>query len=121
MSDIPCKDEMWFQHDSCRAHITLKVKQTLSEQFGERIIGQRGTVKWPARSPDLTAADFFLWGHLKNKVYASNIATIDDLKCGIRLEVENINNDYELLERVNVGILNRAERCIANEGKYSDM
>ena len=29
-----------------------------------------GPIKWPPRSPDLTPPDFFLWGVLKDKVYA---------------------------------------------------
>ena len=43
-------------------------------------IGRRGSVEFPARSPDLTPMDFFLWGYLKDKVYAAKPATIEDLK-----------------------------------------
>ncbi|GFV39938.1 uncharacterized protein TNCV_1808501 [Trichonephila clavipes] len=28
---------------------------------------------WPARSPDLSSLDFFLWGHMKSLVYASPV------------------------------------------------
>ncbi|GFV86099.1 uncharacterized protein TNCV_670961 [Trichonephila clavipes] len=33
--------------------------------------GRGGPVNWLARSPDLSCLDFFLWGHMKNIVYAS--------------------------------------------------
>ena len=45
--------------------------------FGDPIISQ-GT--WPPRSPDLTPPDFYLWGHLKARVYRNNPRTIEDLK-----------------------------------------
>ena len=37
-------------------------------------------LRWPARSPDLTPCDFFLWGFLKSKVYATRPRDIPDLK-----------------------------------------
>uniref|UniRef100_A0A2H1V4P8 SFRICE_034143 n=1 Tax=Spodoptera frugiperda TaxID=7108 RepID=A0A2H1V4P8_SPOFR len=30
---------------------------------------KRGPIPWPARSPDLTPMDFYLWGHMKSLVY----------------------------------------------------
>ncbi len=35
---------------------------------------------WPPQSPDLTPLDFFLWGHLKDKICATPSATIEELK-----------------------------------------
>jgi hypothetical protein len=37
--------------------------------FGDRTVS-RGL--WPARSPDLTPCNFYLWGNLKDKVYRIN-------------------------------------------------
>jgi hypothetical protein len=34
-----------------------------------RWIVRRGSIELPARSPNLSPLDFFLWGHLKNKIY----------------------------------------------------
>ncbi|KOC61830.1 hypothetical protein WH47_06168, partial [Habropoda laboriosa] len=31
-----------------------------------RWIGRGSRICWPARSPDLTPLDFFLWGHVKS-------------------------------------------------------
>ncbi|XP_075164295.1 uncharacterized protein LOC142236896 [Haematobia irritans] len=40
-------------------------------------------LRWPPRSPDLTAPDFFLWGYLKDKVYVNNPQTLQQLKDNI--------------------------------------
>lgn len=31
-----------------------------------KLVGSKGPVTWPARSPDLNHCDFFLWGWVKN-------------------------------------------------------
>lgn len=38
---------------------------------------QRGSVEWPLSSPDLTPVDF-LWGYLKDKVYSTKPAKVDE-------------------------------------------
>jgi hypothetical protein len=48
--------------------------------FPARVISQRGNIELPARSPDLNACDFFLWGYLKSKVYENQPRTTVDLK-----------------------------------------
>ena len=37
--------------------------------FPGLLITLRGDVEWPARSPDLSPCDVFLWGYLKEKVF----------------------------------------------------
>lgn len=56
---------MWFQHDGCPAHSSRVATEVLNEKFLNCWIGRRAEVKWPARSPDLTPLDFFLWGQSK--------------------------------------------------------
>jgi len=34
----------------------------LREMFPQHVISRGGDVPWPARSPDLSAYDYFLWG-----------------------------------------------------------
>ncbi len=46
--------------------------------------------RWPPQSPYLTPLDFFLWGHLKNKIFATSPATIKELKRRITTEIQNI-------------------------------
>jgi hypothetical protein len=45
-----------------------------------------GITEWPARSPNLNACDFFLWGYLWSKVYEKRPRTTEDMK-------ENISNE----------------------------
>lgn len=52
----------------------------LQEKFPGRIISRNSEVRRPLRSCDLTPLDFFLWGHLKTKVYVNRPTTIQQLK-----------------------------------------
>jgi len=45
------------------AHNAIIVKQYLDEIFPNRWICTYGVIPLPARSPDLTPLDLFLWGH----------------------------------------------------------
>lgn len=66
---LPIRQIMWFQHDGCPAHYSATAREVLNRDFNGRWIGRGGPVNWPARSPDLTSPDFFLWGYLKDKVF----------------------------------------------------
>jgi len=57
--------------------------------FPGHVISLRGDIGWPLPSPDLTPCDFFLWGHLKAKVY-ERPQTLQALKEAIRKEVATI-------------------------------
>ena len=41
----------------------------LDEHLNARWIGRRGSIDWPARSPDLTICEYFLWSYLRFRVY----------------------------------------------------
>ena len=86
----------------------------LREIFGDRIILRFSDFNWPPRSSDLTAADFFLWGYLKGKVYANKSRTIQELKANIRKEVRALRP--EILRKVMENALERALRVEANNG-----
>jgi hypothetical protein len=47
----------------------INVRLFLNNIFPGRWIVRRGSIELPARSPNLSPLDFFLWGHLKNKIY----------------------------------------------------
>ncbi|GFX91778.1 uncharacterized protein TNCV_3529771 [Trichonephila clavipes] len=44
-------------------------------------------------SPDLTPADFWLWGYLKSRVYLTGPSSLSELKDAIRREVSSIHPD----------------------------
>ncbi|CAB0036793.1 unnamed protein product, partial [Trichogramma brassicae] len=55
------------KQDGAAAHYGRNVRNFLDGEFFDRWIGRRGTIEWPARSPDLTPLDFFLWWYLKGQ------------------------------------------------------
>jgi len=62
---------LWFQQDDATAHTAVISIAAFRRFFPQRVIFRFGDVSWPPRSPDLTAADFFLWGYLKSKVFST--------------------------------------------------
>jgi hypothetical protein len=72
-----------------------------------------GHIAWPARSPDLTVPNFFLWGFLKDRVFRRRILTIPELKPAIVDEVSAI--DEEIRRRVYGNFQTRLQHCNATE------
>ena len=63
-------DDVYFQHDGATCHTSGEIIGLLREKFPGRAISQKGDYNWPPRSYDSTPLDFFLWGYVKDKVYA---------------------------------------------------
>lgn len=104
--------DVWFQQDGATAHTCRASMAVLREHFPGRLISLRGDLQWPARSPDLTPCDFFLWGYLKSLVYANRPRTLQQLKTNICAEIANIPTD--MLVRVMLNSRNRYLQCIDN-------
>ncbi|CAI6375452.1 unnamed protein product [Macrosiphum euphorbiae] len=90
---LDTREHMFFQQDGAPAHNAIIVRQKLNEMFPNRWIGTYGVVPWPARSPDLTPLDFFLWGHLKTVVYADLPVNLQDLKNKIQAACEILREE----------------------------
>lgn len=74
-------NSVWYQQDGCPAHNTAAVRRVLNNTFPRRLIANRGDIHWPARSPDLSPNDFFLWGYIKQLVYGHQRAnTLEQLQ-----------------------------------------
>ena len=69
---------------------------------------------WPPRSPDLTPADFFLWGLLRGKVYKNTPRTIEQLKDAIHQEIQAVNVDT--LGKVFQNLEKRIQVCLDVNG-----
>lgn len=108
--------EMWFQQDGATAHTARATMQLLRQIFGERLISKNSAFNWPARSPDLTAPDYFLWGYLKEKVYINKPRTLAQLKENIRAEIRALQPDT--LTRVMENAIKRAQLCEAENGAH---
>lgn len=73
-------EDIWYQQDGAAAHYGRNVRAYLDGVFVERWIGRRGTIEWPARSPDLTPLDYFYWGYLKDRVFRTKPQNLDELR-----------------------------------------
>ena len=64
LEDIPLVHlrDLYFQHDGAPAHFDVRARTYLNRTYPGKWIGRIGPQAWPARSPDLTPLDFFLWG-----------------------------------------------------------
>jgi hypothetical protein len=47
------------------------------------VTSRGGGISWPARYPDLSVCDYFLWGYLKSKMYLMKPSYIDEIKNAI--------------------------------------
>ena len=91
---------MHYQQDGAPAHYLRGVRDWLNETIGTKWIGRGGPLEWPAHSPDLTPVDFWLWGYLKEKVYAHNPKSVDELQVVIAQEMSAL--DPAMIQRVSV-------------------
>ena len=73
----------YYQQDGATCHTSNASMRETESFFQGRIISKN---LWPPRSPDLTPADFFLWGLLKGKVYKNTPRTIEQ-------EIQAVNVD----------------------------
>ena len=79
-----------FQQDGATAHTARSSMSVLREMCPQHVISRRGDVPWPARSPDLSACDYILWGYLRSRVFISKPKTTAELKQRIKEEIAAI-------------------------------
>ncbi|GFW76862.1 DUF4817 domain-containing protein [Trichonephila clavipes] len=97
-----------FMQDGATSHTANPIKTFLIQTFGEdRIVSRHCRYSWPPRSPDLTPADFWLWGYLKSRVYQSGPSSLSELKDAIHREVSSIHPD--MLHSAVAGFVTRLE------------
>ena len=71
---------------------------------------------WSARSLDLTAPDFFLWGHPKTRVFQTRPHSIQDLKNRIQAEVQEIDETPGSLQSVMNNFRVKLQQIIRYQG-----
>jgi hypothetical protein len=106
----------WFQHIGAPAHYSIRVREFLDQQFPGHWIERRGPVEWPARSPDLTPIDFYLWGHLKAQVYTQKIRNVKHLRQSV-IEACNAITPG-IIKRVFLDRVKRLNLCTENNGGH---
>lgn len=107
---------VWFQQDGATAHTARISLNILRHMFPGRLVSLRGDLGWPARSPDLSMCDFFLWGHLKERVFKSRPNTLPQLRERIIEEVNAIPRD--MCERAVRNFRERLQQCVAANGRH---
>lgn len=111
-------ESLWFQQDGAPPHYAVDVRMYVDEIFPNRWIGRRGPTEWPARSPDLNPLDYFLWGHLKNVIYKTKPANIEDVQVKIQTEINNITQ--ETIHKVQQEFVHRLGYCQIQQGLQFD-
>jgi hypothetical protein len=104
LEDIPLATliNMWLQLDGVPPHFALPVRTWVNESYPNRWIGRGGPVAWPARSPDLTPLDFFLWGQMYGETHQTVPETVEILIDRINAAAATVT--VEMLENVQQNI-----------------
>ena len=109
---LDIRQVMWLQHDGAPAHFDRNVRNHLNVTYPNRWIGRGGPVLWPARSPDLTPLDYFLWGSMKALVYATPVTSEEDLITRVHGAIEILSRQLHLLDHVRAAQRRRCRLCI---------
>ncbi len=119
LDEIPLniRNLLWFQQDGAPPHYGRNVRQWLNEMYPNRWIGRGGPIAWPARSPDITPLDFYLWGDIKTIVYEIQPETQDELR-GKIVDTFNFIRENRNLNNVQRSIPNRINLCIRENGNH---
>lgn len=107
----------WFQLDGAPAHCTDEVTRELFEMFDDRWFRRLGPWDWPARSPDLTPLDFFLWGNIKERVYATQVPNKEELRQRVVNCFEDLDAS-EIRKATNISTRKRFYKCLENNGGH---
>jgi hypothetical protein len=130
LDDVPLatRQELWLQMNSAPVHYGLNVREwcnrnfprrwicRLGNEFNNELEAGRGPTAWPPRSPDLNVLDFFVWGYLKDLVYATPVQTRDDLILRIQEACENLRNNPDMISSSVNSLLRRCQKCIEVNG-----
>lgn len=110
------QDNIIFQQDGAPAHYYGMVREYLTLVFGDNWIGRGGPIPSPARSPDLTPCDYYLWGYLKSKVYRTRVNNAEELRERIINAAATIPPD--MIRHATHGVIRRARLCVEKDGGH---
>lgn len=116
LDELPLADvnDCWFMQDGAPAHNARAVHEYLSARFPGKWIGTHSEISWPPRSPDITPMDFFIWGYIKNFVFAHNIDNEDNLRRLVLEAFARITPD--MLSNALDSTVRRCYLCLETEG-----
>ena len=111
--------KQWFMQDGARPHITALVRIFLTDpaRFGTRTIGDRLAHHWPARSPDITPCDFFLWGYVKDQIrHLGILPNRDALKAAVTNVIRGL--DQQICTRACHSVVKRLQVLRIRGGRH---
>lgn len=108
--------QMLFQQDGAPPHYSIQARQILNEQMANQWIGRRGPIEWPARSPDLSACDYWLWAHLRQKVYTPGVQFQSIREMEDRITAELAAIPLDMFRKAFRDFPKRCEQCISQNG-----
>ena len=79
-------------------------------------IGRRELFDWPARLPDLTPCDFFLWKYLKDIVFKKPCISIMQLQNRIREACAGITK--AICRKICHSVTQRLRHCFEKDGQF---
>ncbi|XP_058805440.1 uncharacterized protein LOC131672314 [Phymastichus coffea] len=113
--DLAMRQRMWLQQDGAAPYFARIVQDFLNNRYDGRWIGRGGPIQWPASSPNLTSPDFFLWGYVKNVVFAQRPTSREDMMERIRTACAAIPR--ETLLRTVDSFERRVRMCLQANGE----
>jgi len=117
LQGLPVNKTTYFQQHGATSHTAKIAMNILRPLFPGHLISRYGDIKWPARSPDFSVCDFYLWGHLKSVVYsAPSPRTTQELKLQIQEEISRIPVD--MLRRAMSSVHDRLAECEQHNGGH---
>ena len=113
---LPNKNRLWFQQDGARCHTSNLSLEWIREKFGTRVISGNTAIPWPARSPDKSPLDYFLWGNSEAEIRRVKPRDLEELKEVVNDFVDNLDED--LVRRAVRDVRPRAELCLKMGGGH---
>lgn len=114
---IQFRRDFIYQQDGAPAHFGLECRAWLDGNYPGRWIGRKGPYEWPARSPDLTPMDFYVWSVMKNYVYAVEIQDIEQLRERIYRAGRRLKRSLAKID-ITEAVVRRFNLCYLNEGAH---
>lgn len=112
-------NQMIYQQDGASCHYAVNARQLLDDNLPQRWIGRRGPTEWPARSPDLTVCDYWLWSYLRDCVFQPPGIKFQSVRAlGDRIQQEFNAIPQEMFRKAFRDFPKRIQKCIENNGGY---
>lgn len=111
---------LFFMHDGAPPHFDRRCRNWLSNHYPNRWIGRgaEAPIHWPPRSCDLNPLDYTVWSYLKEKVYATEVNSRQELENRIQRHFNDLIADPQPFRRLMDSLEKRIHLCIRENGGH---